>query len=67
MKYVQKIAGSLPSKVEVGHQGIFTQEQDLVQFLSWQRSPMIGGSQAPNWKEPLNICRACGRRKVATS
>ena len=65
--YVQKIARSLPSKVKVGHQGILTQEQDLVQFLSWQRSPMIGGSQAPNRKEPLNICGAWGRRKVATS
>ena len=32
MKYVQKIAGSLPSKVKVGHQGILTQEQDLVQL-----------------------------------
>ena len=65
--YVQKIAISLPSKVKVGHQGILTQEQDLVQFLSWERSPMIGGSQAPNRKEPLNICGAWGRRKVATS
>ena len=65
--YVQKIARSLPSKVKVGHQGILTQEQDLVQFLSWQRSSMIGGSQAPNRKEPLNICGAWGRRKVATS
>ena len=67
MKYVQKIAGSLPSKVEVGHQRIFTQEQDLVKFLSRQRSLMICGSQAPNRKQPLNICRAWGRRKVATS
>lgn len=56
---------SLPSQLKIGHECIFTQKQDLVQFFSSQSSTMVGGCEASNGEKALYIGRTWWRSKVS--
>ena len=36
-----------PAKIKIGHQGIFSEEQDLVQLVGSKAGAVISGHKAP--------------------
>merc|ERR1711989_53606 len=51
---------SLPSQLKIGHESIFMQKQDLIQFFPGQSSTMIGSCQPSNGEKALDtVSRQC--------
>ena len=44
-----------PAKIEISHEGIFPQKEDLVQFLSWEACSVVIRHQASIWEKSLHI------------